>query len=233
MKLVFASSPGMEAAHRHTNVRTTVDTLMKDRNLLRPTARFLKKYSSSDQPSFEESLSALRLFVSRPDSSGATIAPDYAITLTQTLTELYQQSDLNKIKYQRGAIVELLVRQLIHHRYNMPGELCLNNQRFVENYRKITVKEVDVAALSTTRRKVEGYECKVSPTSFEPYDVINLTDLADAAGERQYRVNIGFVAFESDNVMKIKLSKLQLPDSIKVYGLDSIELLQYLSLLDN
>ena len=72
------------------------------------------------------------------------------------------------------------------------------------------MKEVDVAALSTTRRKVEGYECKVSPTSFESYDGINLTNLADAASKRQYRTNVGFVAFESDRVMKIKLAKLQL-----------------------
>jgi hypothetical protein len=233
MKLVPASSPGMEAAHRHTYVRTIVDILMQDRNLLRPTARFLKKYSSGDQPGFKESLDALRLFRSRSDSNGVMTTPEYVITLTQTLMKLYQQRDMNKIKYQRGAIVELLVRQLIRHRYNRPGDLCLNNQRFVENYQNITVKEVDVAALSTTLRKVEGYECKVSPSSFEPYDVINLSNLADAASDRQYRANVGFVAFESDYVMKIKLIKLQLSDVIKLYGLDSIEFLQNLPLLDN
>lgn len=233
MKLVPASSPGMEAAHSHTNVRTTVDILMRDRNLLRPTARFLKKFTSRDQSNFEESLDALRLFRSRPDSNGIVTTPDHVITLTQTLSKVYQQSDLDKIKYQRGAIVESLVRQLIRHRYDRLGELCLNNQRFVENYREITVKEVDVAALSTTRLKAEGYECKVSPTSFEPYDRINLSNLADAANDRQYRVNVGFVAFESDSVMKIKLIKLGLPSAIKLYGLDSIESLQHLSLLEN
>jgi len=233
MKLVPASSPGMEAAHRHTNVRTTVDILIQDRNLLIPTARFLKKFTSHDQSDFEESLDALRLFRSRSDSNGIVTTPDHVITLTQTLSKLYQQRDLDKIKYQRGAIVESLVRQLIRHRYDRPGELCLNNQRFVENYKKITVKEVDVAALSTTRLKAEGYECKVSPTSFEPYDRINLSNLADAANDRQYRVNVGFVAFESDSVMKIKLVRLELPSVIKLYGLDSIESLQHLSLLEN
>ena len=233
MKLVPASSPGMEAAHRHTYVRTTVNILMQDRNLMRPTARFLKKYSSGEQPGFAESLDALRLFRSRPDSNGIMTTPDYVITLIQTLTKLYQQSDMDKIKYQRGAIVESLVRQLILHRYNKPGEQCLNNQRFVENYKDITVKEVDVAALSTTRCKVEGYECKISPGSFESYDNINLSNLADAANARQYRVNVGFVAFESDSVMKIKLVKLQLSNVIKLYGLDSIEFLQHIPLLDN
>jgi len=233
MKLVPASSPGMEAAHRHTNVRTTVDILIQDRNLLIPTARFLKKFTSRDQSDFEESLDALRLFRSRPDSNGIVTTPAHVITLTQTLSKLYHQSDMEKIKYQRGAIVESLVRQLIRRRYDRPGELCLNNQRFVENYRKITVKEVDVAALSTTRLKAEGYECKVSPTSFEPYDRINLSNLVDAANDRQYRVNVGFVAFESDSVMKIKLVRLALPSVIRLYGLDSIESLQHLSLLEN
>lgn len=126
-----------------------------------------------------------------------------------------------------------MVRKLISHRYDRPGELCLNNQRFVENHKDITVKEVDVAALSIIRQKVEGYECKVSPNAFEAYDCINLNDLAEAANARQYRVNVGFVAFESNSVMKIKLVKLQLPDVVKLYGLDSIEILQHLSFLDN
>lgn len=233
MKLISASSPGMEAAHRHTNVRIIVDILLQDKNLLRPTAMFLKKYFSSDQPDFEKSLDALRLFLSRPDSNGIMTAPDYVITLTQTLIKLYQQRDVDKIKYQRGAIVELLVRRLICHRYNRPGELCLNNQRFVENYKDITVQEVDVAALSTSRLKVEGYECKISAASFDSYDGINLINLADAANEREYRANIGFVAFESDSIMKIKLARFQLSNVLNLYGLDSIELLQHLSLLEN
>lgn len=233
MKLVPASSPGMEAAHRHTHVRTTVEILIQDRNLLIPTARFLKKFTSRDQSDFEESLDALRLFRSRPDSNGVVTTPAHVITLTQTLSKLYHQSDVEKIRYQRGAIVESLVRQLIRHRYDRSGELCLNNQRFVENYRDITVKEVDVAALSTTRLKAEGYECKVSPTSFEPYDSINLSNLVEAANDRQYRANVGFVAFESDSVMKIKLVRLALPSVIRLYGLDSIESLQHLSLLED
>jgi len=221
----------MEAAHRH--VRTTVDILIQDRNLLIPTARFLKKFTSRDQSDFEESLDALRLFRSQTDSNGVVTTPAHVITLTQTLSKLYHQSDVEKIRYQRGAIVESFVRQLIRHRYDRPGELRLNNQRFVENYRDITVKEVDVAALSTTRLKAEGYACKVSPTSFEPYDRINLSNLVEATNDRQYRVNVGFVAFESDSVMKIKLVRLALPSVIRLYGLDSIESLQHLSLLDD
>jgi hypothetical protein len=233
MKLVAASSPGMEAAHRHTYVRTTVDILMQNRNLLRPTARFLKQYSSYEQSGFNEKLNGLRLISSRPDANGIVVTPDYVITLSQTLLKLYQQNDKNKVNYQRGAIVELLVRKLICHRYDRPDEQCLNNQRFIDNYQDITVKEVDVAALSVIRRKIEGYECKVNPTGFEPYDCINLDNLAEAADNKEYRANVGFVCFESDNIMKIKLARLQIPDGIKLYGLDSIETLQYLSFLDN
>lgn len=88
MKLVPAASPGMDAAHRHAYVRTTVDILMQDRNLLRPTAGFLKKYFSYDQRGFEESLDALRLNRSRSDVHGVVTTPDHVITLTQTLLKL-------------------------------------------------------------------------------------------------------------------------------------------------
>jgi hypothetical protein len=74
---------------------------------------FLKQYVSYDQSGFKESLDGLLLICSRPDASGVVVAPDYAITLTQTFLKLYQQKDKRKIDYQRGAIVELLVRKLI------------------------------------------------------------------------------------------------------------------------
>lgn len=233
MKLVPASSPGMEAAHRHPYVRTIVDILMQDRYLLRPTAVCLKQYVSGNQQGFQESLDALRLNRSRPDADGVVKIPDHAILLTETLLKLYQQKDKEKIGYQRGAIVELLVRKLISHRYDKPGEFCLNNQRFVEDFKDITVKEVDVAALSIVRQKIEGYECKMSFAGFEQYDCINLDNLSEAANDRQYRVNVGFVAFENDSIMRIKLKRLQLPEIIKVYNLDNIEVLEHLSFLDN
>ena len=46
MKLVPACSPGMEAAHKHPYVQTTVAILLQDRSLLRPSAMFLKQYTS-------------------------------------------------------------------------------------------------------------------------------------------------------------------------------------------
>ncbi len=233
MLLISAASPGMRAAHTHKNVRTIVSILIQDRNLLRPAASFLKKYSSCDQRGFEEGLAALRLFRSRPTDNGVTM-PDYVITLTETLSNLYQQKDINTVRYQRGAIVEALVHQLIHHRYNKPGELCLTNQRFKKNsYTDITIQEVDVAALSNIRCKVEGYECKVNPAAFEEYDGLNLDDLAKAAKNLQYRGNVGFVAFENDQLMRIKVTKLQLPASINLYGLDSIEKLHNIPSLED
>jgi hypothetical protein len=233
MKLVPASSPGMEAAHKHSYVQTIVKLLLQDRNLLRPSAMFLKQYTSCDQQGFEEKLEALRLLQSRPDVNGTVEASDHASELTKALQNLYRQKDQMRINYQRGAIVESLVCKLICHRYNGLNETCLNNQRFVDNYKDITVQEVDVAALSNSRQKVEGYECKVNPAAFEPYDCINLSNLADAAKERNYRSHVGFVSFENDSVVKLKLVRLRLPSLIKLYGLDTIESLQQLPHLEN
>jgi hypothetical protein len=233
MKLIPASSPGMEMAHRNIYVRRIVDILLNDYSLLRPTAMFLKRYTSHDEPNFVEKLAALRLLQSRTDFNGVAIVPDQVILLTQALQDLYTQKDKAQINYQRGAIVELLVRKMISRRYNEPGEVCLNNQRFVENYRDITVQEVDVAALSVHRQKAEGYECKVNSGGFKQYDCINLTDLVQAAIERGYRVNVGFVAFENSAVIKIKLEKFQVPGLIKLYGLDTMEDLQMIADLEN
>jgi hypothetical protein len=226
MRLVPAASPEMQAAHSHRYVLTIVDILLQDRNLLRPIARLLKKYHLPAQPGLEKDLEAIRLNRSRPDATGRVVTYDHVIKLTQILHELYQQNE-KKINYQRGAIVELLVRKLVCSRYG-PGEFCLNNQRFVDGYTSITVEEIDVAALSTVRRQLEGYECKVSASGFQQYDCVNLKNLADAAYDKQYRVNVGFVSLENDTLMKIKLDNYRVPEPIKLYGLDSIETLQNL-----
>jgi len=236
MKLDSAESPGMRAAHIHSYVTTVVDILMQDKNLLRPTAALLRKYHSLEiedvKRKFEEDLQSLQQNRSRPRADNTMAPPDYVIKLTQTLHNLYNQRDKQKIKHQRGAIVEVLVRKMIKHRYG-PSDFCLNSQHFVEDYRNITVKEVDVAALSNIRRKIEGYECKVSSPGFESSDRINLISIAEVADEKQYRVNVGFVSFDNDKVMEIKLITHQLPEFINLYGLDSIERLRNISFLVN
>lgn len=232
MELIPASSPGMMRAHAHSYVKTIVSILMQDRKLLRPIAIFLQQCHSSNQPNFEEKLDALRLNQSRPNANGTVVPPDHVLTLIQTLHDFYKQSD-TQVKYLRGAVVELLALKLICHRYDQPDEFCLTNQRFSENHRDITVQEVDVAALSVKRHKAEGYECKINANGFEAYDSINLCDLVDAADDREYRVNVGFIAFENAHVMNAKLKKFHLPDCIELYSLDSLEGLQYLPLLDN
>jgi hypothetical protein len=233
MELISASSPGMRSAHSHSHVHTIVYILLLERSLLKPTALFLKKFTSCEQERFEENLDALCLNQQRSDINGDVVTSDNVTTLIKNLANLYQQRDKQKIQYQRGAIVEQLVHKLIYHRYNLPSEMCQTNQKFVDNHKNITIQEVDVAALSTTRWKAEGYECKINTHGFDSYDSINLHDLAEAAQQRQYRVNVGFVAFENDRVMELKLANRQLPNCIKVYGLDSIEALQHLTTLDN
>ena len=233
MELKSASSPGIRTAHIHSHVYTIVDILLAERSLLRPTALFLKNFINCEQENFKENLDALYLNQKRSNENGDVVTSDNVTKLIKTLLDLYHQRDKPRIQYQRGAIVEQLVYKLIDHRYSLPGDICQTNQRFIENYTDITVQEVDVAALSTARRKAEGYECKTSPNGFDSYDSINLHGLEEAAKQRQYRVNVGFVAFENDRIMEIKITKRRFPNAIKVYGLDSIETLQNLSALDN
>lgn len=228
MKLVPVISPGMQLAHSSSYVTTTVDILLQDRDLLRPISRLLKKHYSSASKDLAKDLEAFRLNRSRPDESGNVVTPEHVIILTQLLHNLYVQRDQTRINYQRGAIVELLVLKLIRHRYNA-DDFCANNQRFVEDFKDITVKEVDVAALSKTSNQVEGYECKVSASGFAPYDCINLKDLVSAAEERRYMVNVGFVCLDNDSLMRIKLKHLQPFEPIKLYGLDSLETLEAFS----
>jgi len=98
MKLVPACSPGMEAAHKHPYVQTTVAILLQDRSLLRPSAMFLKQYTSYNQQGFEEKLEALCLLQSRPDVNGTVKVSGHANALTKTLQNLYQQKDqMNKL----------------------------------------------------------------------------------------------------------------------------------------
>ncbi len=130
-----------------------------------------------------------------------------------------------KVKYQRGAILELLAKELVCPRYGS-DEICLGNQIFVEQGKAITIKQVDVAALSNRRRRVEGYACKLKVNGLESSDCTDLAYLANAATERDYNAHVGIISFDNDRLVRIRLDHLEASNSIHIYGLESIERLR-------
>lgn len=225
MKLVPApGSQDMQAALSHSYVLKIVSILLQDRELLRVVAKLLQRYISSTPPGLKEALEALIINQSRPNIEGNVAPPNHVIELTRILQALYLQSE-QKIKYQRGAILELLAKELVCPRYGS-DEICLGNQIFVEQGKPITIKQVDVTALSYRRRRVEGYACKLKVSGLESSDCTNLAYLANAATEQDYYAHVGIISFDNDRLVRIRLDRLEASNSIHIYGLESIERLK-------
>lgn len=223
MKLIAASgSPEMQQALTHPNVQTIVSILLQtqDSNLSKSTLLFLKTHFQRTLPEFEEDLKAFTGFYQRqPDTNGAFIIPLHVIEIQASLEKLYQQNAL-QIQYQRGAILELLVCQLVSPRYKS-GE-CLGNQRFMDEQGRAITDQIDIAALSHSLNQLEGYECKLKVNGIESADCTNLANLASAAKERDYRSNVGIISLDNQNFMWHRLQRLQPDPAIKLYGLDTI-----------
>lgn len=230
MKLIPAGgSPGMRKAISHQYVHTIAHILLQDRQLLELVADLLKTFERRGQKGFEETLEQLQINQKR--QRFAEVAEDNALSphileLTQTLQKMYQQPD-EDIRYQRGAIVELLAYELVRHRYR-PGE-CLGNQRFIDEHGKAITDQIDVAALSQTKQQIEGYECKLKVDGVESSDCTNLAYLADAAQERDYDANVGIISFNDSRYMRRRLARLQPDASILLYGLDNLHALETFS----
>lgn len=233
MRLVRADgNVRMQNALSHPYVRTVVDILLQHRDTLGFTAEILQTYIYPLSPGFAEALAAIRTSFSQVDDEGKTFVPTHITLLTETLDKVYRQNK-EKVDDQRGAIVELFGRRLVCPRYKNDQE-CSNSRRFEDDHgHRITIQEVDIAALSHERRHIEAYECKMKAVSLASDDCIDLAYLLKAAEEDDYRANAGVVSFDSDKTVRRRLNKLQsvmehVPTSkdIKAYGLESIELLQ-------
>lgn len=223
MKLVPAyGSPRMQKALLHTYVHTIVGILLLHPEPLAIVAELLQTYEHRAQTGFEEDLDALRINLRRMGSTGL-ITSKHVIELIQTLHNLYQQPD-EDIAYQRGAIVEVLAFKLVSYRYKS-GE-CVSNHRFVDEQGRVVTDQVDVAALSRTKKEIEGYECKLKANGIKSSDLTNLTNLANVAQQWDYLANVGIVTFDDVMYMKRKLARLQPAPGIKFYGLDNIGTLQ-------
>jgi hypothetical protein len=233
MRLIRADGNiDMQRALSHPYVKTIVDILVEHKDTLDVVAEVLQQHIQRAEPSFAKTLAGIRAIYSQFDSEGNPIIPTYINNLIATLDQLYRQNN-EKIRVQRGAIVELFGRRLVCPRYNT-GQECSNSQRFVDDRGQfITIQEVDVAALSHERLHVEGYECKLKADGLTSDDCIDLAHLLKAAQESNYHANAGIISFDNDKRIRRRLNHLRptfehLPESrsIKAYGLESIRTLQ-------
>jgi hypothetical protein len=226
MKLVLAGgSLQMQRALIHRYVRTIALILFQyidQSELLRTVAGILQTYDRRAQAGLETDLEYLLVNQSRPGDTGLT-PPSHVVELIQTLHNLYQQRD-EEIRYQRGAILEVLVYLLVCPRYN--ADECRSNHRFVDNHERYVTEQVDVAALSQVKHLVEGYECKLKASGIESSDCTNLAHLDEVAVEEGYHTNVGFVTFDDEKPIKRKITRLYSSPVLNAYGLDSLELLR-------
>ncbi len=226
MKLVPAGgSPQMQGALIHRYVRTIARILFQyaeHPELLRTVAGILQTYERHAQAGLEADLENLRVNQSRPGNAGLA-PPSHVVELIQTLHNLYQQRD-EDIQYQRGAILEVLVYELVSPRYK--ADECKSNHRFVDNHGRYVTEQVDVAALSQDKRQAEGYECKLKATGIDSPDCTSLAYLAQVAQQEGYRSNVGFVTFDDEKIIRRKIARLHSSPVLKAYGLDNLELLQ-------
>lgn len=223
MRLIPAGgSPQMQRALMHHYVQTIASLLLQHPELLIGVASILKEFDQREQNGLANKLEYLQLNQSRPGITGLN-PPDYVIELVQTLRALYQQPD-EVIRYQRGAILEILAHSLVSPRYQ-PGE-CQSDYRFVGERGEYVTEQVDVAALSQSRKWVEGYECKLKAHGIESVHCTGLTFLSDVAQSEEYRVNVGFVALDDERVISRRISWLSNSPILKAYGLRTIWLLR-------
>jgi hypothetical protein len=222
----------MQQALSHSNVRTIVDILLQHREVLSSVADILQRFVRPAEPGLPRALAGMRALYSRLDEEENSVVPEYITILIETLERMYHQN-FEKIKDQRGAVVELFGRKLVCPRYDNKED-CFNGGKLKDDQGQfITIQEVDVAALSDQRRQVEGYECKLKADGLESDDCTDLAHLIKAAQENGYRANAGIVSFDIDNRVRRKLDQIRsalqhLPtvNNIEVYGLNSIETLQ-------
>jgi hypothetical protein len=215
----------MQRALIHRHVRTIAHILflyLEQPDLLRTVVSILQTYERHAQAGLEADLEYLRVNQSRPGDAGLA-PPSHVVELIQTLHNLYQQRD-EDIRYQRGAILEVLVYQLVDPRYK--ANECQSNHRFVDNHGRYVTEQVDVAALSQNKRQIEGYECKLKAAGIESSDCTGLAELADVAQEEGYRTNVGFVTFDDEKPIRRKIAHLHSSPMLKAYGLDNLGLLR-------
>lgn len=223
MKLISAyGGSAMQNATKNYIVHEIASIMfdhVDDRNFFMNAASFLREYEVKTASHFAIKLDALRRYGQiRADGEGRFITPFYALDLASSFEKLYSQPE-DTIKYQRGAIVELLTLKLVNSRCDA-GE-CLGNHRFVYERNSRSTDQVDVAVLAKRRQQIEAYTCKIKSIGLTSVDCTNLTDLIQEAQEQYYDIHTGAVCFENSYKIEQRLRDFSTP-SIKAYGIDNI-----------
>ncbi|MEO7022248.1 MAG: hypothetical protein ABI234_19020 [Ktedonobacteraceae bacterium] len=197
-------------------------------------AQVLQKCTGEMHDDLDQKLTNIRNLYQQNSSKVHIPVPDYIIELLQALHELYYQPR-NRLYKQvgeqinslRGAVVELIGLKLIKPRYNQEDE-CANSRRFVDRHNtKITLQEVDIAALSHTRHQLEGYECKTKAVALMNDDRIDLEYLYKAALEENYQAHVGVISLDPTKMVLKRLRHLGADDCVQAYGVDMLRDLHY------
>lgn len=172
MKLIPAlGSAEMQRAISHPHVQNIVDVLLQitDIDMFQAVALFLRNHNQYDLLHFTKDLQALQRNLSEDniDDEGHLIGIPGTDDIIHALEILYNQPQ-EILRYQRGAIVELVALELVWEHCE-EGE-CFSNHRFIDDYSRYKSDQVDVAVLSKTRKEIEGYACKMKSTGIESVD---------------------------------------------------------------
>lgn len=225
MKLIPApGSVEMQQASSHPYVHEIVDLLLSfiDQDFFREVALFLRSYDGKTRPGFVEKLQALHTYA-RPDKEGNYGEPPYIENVLLVLEKIYAQSEV-KVNFHRGAIVELLTKELVLE--HCEENECFDNYRFIDRQRRYTSDQVDVAVLSEKRQQIEGYTCKMNSQAVMSSDCTNLTALTIEALYQGYNAHTGVVAFDNSRLIKLRTSRFSLSIPIDAYGIDNMQSLQ-------
>jgi hypothetical protein len=222
MRLVPAGgSPQMQRALTNRAVQRIALILSHHPELLVLVAPILKFYDQRNQAGLERDLDQLRLSQSRPSEAGLE-PPAYVVELAQALHDLYQQRD-EIIRYQRGALLEILAHSLVCPRYQTNE--CQSDYRFVDEHGADVTEQVDIAALSQSKRWIEGYECKLKAHSIGSPQCTGLIHLTEVAQQEGYRTNVGFVALDDERIISRRIARFSSSPFLKAYGLRTLWLL--------
>lgn len=218
-------------ADTQTIARILTEHLDDDATLLREVARVLRKYTGEvfSETGFDRFNQQLTHIYNLYDPT-----PDYISQLLEALRNLYchpldrlftnSEGQINSL---RGAIVELLGIALIRPRYNQTSDECANSRKFLDQKNvKLTLQEVDIAAISYVRRQLECYECKLKVLYFDNADRIDLEYVYNAARKEDYAARVEVISFDARSMVMRRLDDLKAADCIRAYGLDTLRELQ-------
>lgn len=225
MKLISApGSKDMQRALVSPLVQDIVEGMLevKDKPIFHLVARFLREFDQNANPSFARKLSALQVNqAGRPDIQGKTTFSPTFVKMITSIEALYDQKQ-TEVKYQRGAIVELLASKLIQSRCQ--ADECYSNYLFADG--RYSSEQIDVIVYSPQREECEAYTCKMNPHALESADCTNLTTLAEKLDVYAYDTHIGAICFDLsvliERKIREKMDGLGIARIPKAYGLDNL-----------